>query len=343
MKITASPRGQDFVSQVGKKVLDSDFGTSLAEPERDRLLLSTAGGAAVGAAVGTYVGFQSQSNNQVNEVWERRSITHPVLVGHSHSAIPDYDTDCHTEGYGENSREVCNTTLEGWWHRYSPDIRHDQVGSYEAPTFRNSQWMEPLLGGFLGAVGGGLIGLGVGVGINALKKTLQDSPEKPVQIAPEKRQELAKTVGAMALGGGALGLVGGALLGNAAGAIENGQKEIHTRNWMGPVMERSRLGEIPADYYEHNIGLGFPGLGVGFGKHSTDPVYRDVPVYNHDGSVRMQQVEKTFDTGRYGVLGGAIMGGMIGTGVGLAAGVAGGTLMKMIESRRAAEQNPQAR
>lgn len=337
MKI--AQRSPDFVTQIGKKVLDADFGSQVQEPDRDRVVLAGAGGAAVGAALGTYLGFRAQASNHVNEVWENRRITHPVLTGYSHSAVPDYRTDCRTEGYGENKREVCTTSIEGWWHRYSPDIRHDQVGSYQAPTFRNSQWMEPLLGGFLGAVGGGLLGLGVGVGINALKRSLQDGGQKPGTISPEKREQLAQTAGAMVLGGAGLGLVGGALLGHAAGVVENSQKEIHTRTWMGPVLQNTRLGEIPADYYERSLGISWPGTGIGFGRNSKQSVYREVPLYNSDGSVRMQQVERTFDTGRYGALGGAILGGTIGAGVGLAAGVAGGTLLKMIESRRATEHS----
>ncbi len=98
------------------------------------------------------------------------------------------------------------------------------------------------------------------------------------------------------------------------------------------VMTRTRLGEIPADYYEHNVGLGFPGLGIGFGKGSSQSVYRDVPVYGSDGRPQLQQLQRTFDTARYGPVSGAILGGLIGGGVGLAAGVAGGLLLKLVVS-----------
>jgi len=332
MKLNPQPPSQDFVTRLGSKVIDNDFGTDLPQGDRDRLLLSTSAGAVAGAAIGTYIGFQSQGGNRINEVWQRHGIEHPKLTGYSHSAVPDYDRDCHYEGSGENRKEVCTTTLEGWWHRYSPDIRRDQVGEYTAPVFKNSNWAEPLLGGFLGAVGGGLLGLGIGVGVNALKRSLNHGSQDVVEMSPKKHDDLAKTAGYLTLGGVALGALGGGILGHVAGVIEQGQKEVHTRDWMGPVMQRTRLGEIPADYYEHNIGLGFPGLGIGFGKGGSQSVYRDVPLYNNDGTPQMQRVQHTFDTGRYGAVSGAILGGLIGGGVGLAAGVASGTLLKMLVS-----------
>ena len=329
-----NPAG-DFVRQVGKKVIDSDFGTELPEHSRDTLVLATTGGAVLGAAVGTYLGFQSQESNRVNEQWRTHGITHPHLTGYSHSAVPDYDRVCHYEGSGEDRREVCHDELDGWWHRYSANVRHDQVGSYTAPEFHNSNWAEPLLGGFLGALGGGLLGLGIGIGANALKHSLnhgQETGASQRSLPPARREQLHNTAGLLALGGAAVGMVGGGVLGHVSGVIEQAQKEVHSRDWMGTVLQNQRIGEIPSDYYEHNIGLGFPGLGVGFGKGSSQGVYRDVPLYNADGTPQMQQVHHTFDTARYGPVSGAIMGGLIGGGVGLAAGIAGGTLLKMVES-----------
>ncbi len=328
-----NPAG-DFVRQVGKKVIDSDFGTELPEASRDTLVLATTGGAVLGAAVGTFLGFQSQGGNRVNEEWRTHGIRHPHLTGYSHSAVPDYDRVCHYEGSGEERREVCRDELDGWWHRYSPRIREDQVGTYTAPEFHNSKWAEPLLGGFLGALGGGLLGLGIGIGANALKHSLNHGEAGASQNAlPEaKREQLHGTAGMLALGGAAVGMVGGGVLGHVAGVVEQAQKEVHTREWMGPVLQNQRIGEIPSDYYEHNVGLGFPGLGIGFGRGSSG-VYRDVPVYNADGTPQIQRVQHTFDTARYGPVSGAIMGGLIGGGVGLAAGIAGGTLLKMVESR----------
>ena len=329
-----NPAG-DFVSQVGKKVIDSDFGTELATPERDTLMLSTTAGVVAGAAIGTYLGFQSQEGNRVNEQLGQHNITHPHLTGYSHYASPDYTRVCHDEGYGEDKHEVCTDRLDGWWHRYSADVRNDKVGSYIKPEFHNSNWAEPLLGGFLGALGGGLLGLGVGIGVNAIKHSLNHGEEVDAQshqIPDAKRDDLEKKAGLLALGGAAVGMVSGGVLGHVAGVIEQAQKEVHTRDWMGPVYQHTRIGDIPSDYYEHNLGIGIPGFGLGFGQGSRVGVYRDVPLYNADGTPQLQEMQKTFDTARYGGVSGAILGGLIGGGVGLAAGIAGGTLLKMVES-----------
>lgn len=344
--INPSPKpASDFVRNVGQKVIDSDFGTDLPESSRDRLVLTTTGGAVLGAAIGTYLGFQSQQGNQVQEQWRTHGIEHPHLTGYSHSAVPDYTRVCHTEGSGKDQHEVCHDRLDGWWHRYSPNISWNQVGTYTAPEFHNTRWAEPLLGGFLGALGGGLLGLGVGVGVNAIQHSLQHDQAGASSHPPQTqqaRQSLETRAGLLALGGATVGMLGGGTLGYVSGVIEQAQKEVHTRDWMGPVLQNQRIGQIPADYYEHNLGLGVPGLGLGFGKGSSQGVYRDVPAYNGDGTPQLQRVQHTFDTARYGPVGGAIMGGLIGGGVGLAAGVAAGTLVKMVESRSKDNKPPQA-
>ncbi|MFN8612126.1 MAG: hypothetical protein U0931_31565 [Vulcanimicrobiota bacterium] len=334
----------DFLRSVGQKAIDSDFGTELPEASRDTLVLATGGGALVGAALGTYLGFHSQQANTVQEQWPTHGIDHPHLTGYSHTAVPDYTRVCHTEGSGADKHEVCHDRLDGWWHRYSPNIDWNRVGTYTAPEFHNSKWAEPLLGGFLGALGGGLLGLGLGVGINAIQHSLQhDQVGTQTQPLPESgRASLETRAGLLALGGATVGMLGGGVLGHVAGVIEQAQKEVHTREWMGPVLQNQRIGEIPSDYYEHNVGLGFPGLGIGFGKGSSQGVYRDVPLYNSDGTPQLQPVRHTFDTARYGPVGGAIMGGLIGGGVGLAAGVAAGTLLKMVETRSKDNKPPQA-
>lgn len=331
MNIPPSSR-PSWVEKVGRKVLDQDYGSAV-DPQRDGLVLSTSAGAAIGAAVGTYLGFRAQGLNTVSEGLQTHSIRHPRLLGYSHSAHADYDEVCHTEGSGENERRVCHSELEGWWHRYSPRISETEVGQYQSPVFRNSRSLEPLLGGFLGAVGGGLVGLGLGVGINALRRALNEGEAPTAKpLAPEEQKELSLQAGALTLGGGALGLVSGALIGHAAGKLEQVQKEVHTRSWMAPVTQRVNLGSIPRDYYQRNWFLPFPNSAENY-QNGTEPVHRDVPVYGPDGRVQMQRVQHTFDTARYGPVSGALMGGLIGTGVGLASGVAASTLLKIVRQQ----------
>ena len=63
---------------------------------------------------------------------------------------------------------------------------------------------------------------------------------------------------------------------------------------------------------------------------SLVPVNRQVPVYNEDGSIKLQTAQKTFESQRYGRVAGALAGGVIGAGVGLAAGVSLGLADKLL-------------
>lgn len=326
MKIGGPPT--PWLERVGRKVLDSDFGSEVENGQRQTLLLSSGLGALAGAAVGTYYGFEHQGLNTVQETWVTRSIVHPKLEGWSHHVSTDYDRVCHDEGSGDNRHEVCEDELAGWRHRYTANISQRQVGSYQEPQFHNNNKLEPLLGAFLGAAGGALLGLGVGMGIQALRRTLAPVSTSQQAHLPVDR-ETARVAGFLTVGGGALGAIGGAVLGYASGTFEQTQKEVHSRSWDAPILENTRLGEIPRDYYQRYWILPFPN-GANDYKNGTEEVFRPVPAYQADGQVAMQKVEKSFDTARYGPTGGAILGGLIGTGVGLAGGVAVSILLRMM-------------
>jgi hypothetical protein len=80
-------------------------------------------------------------------------------------------------------------------------------------------------------------------------------------------------------------------------------KEV-TLEWEEPVMKKKNLGNIPSGYYQREYGWGWGWNSNSYnydsnGKlesatHGVSPVYRDAPVYNSDGSVKMKDVEKTF-------------------------------------------------
>lgn len=312
---------------VGKPVMDADFGTDLPEPDRDRLVLATAAGSVIGAGLGVSWGFGSQAQSEVSESKSLHGIVHPRLTGWSHHTVEDTHQSCS----GSGKEETCHTVTDGWYHRYSPDVRNDQVGTYTTPEFHQTRWAEPLLGGFLGAVGGGLVGLGVGVASNALLHSLQKpEPASASKPSEKSRTDLARTTGIITLAGGAAGALGGGLLGHAAGVFEQGQKEVHSRSWNEPLFSSQSIGDIPKNYYENAWFKLWPSRAHGL-EHGAVPVVREVPQYNVDGSVRMHEVSHTFDTARYGAVGGAVMGGLIGAGTGFAAGVAASTLIKMVD------------
>jgi len=314
-----------------------DYASPEDRKTRDFAVLGAATGALVGATIGTVTGFSAQAQDTIEERWNNHSVTHPHLTGYSHSAIPDYDRECHYEGTGEDRREVCHDELKGWWHRFDPKIRHDNVGQYSSPSFHHSKGWEPLLGGFIGAAGGALVGLGLGIGANALRKAIsKPAPdEEPVVLGKAKQDQLADATGAAMMAGGAVGAGLGAWLGSKSGGIEIANQQVNTRTWSAPVTVSTKIGEIPRDNYQYKWFSLWPGNGEG---HGTTGVYRDVPQYNSDGTVRMQDVTREFKTGRYGPVMGGILGGVIGAGAGIATGAALGLCLKFVFEKAAATQ-----
>ena len=336
-----------FQRWLGENVVGRNGGDDYSSPgdpkQRDFALLGAATGALAGATIGTVTGFNAQSADSIKESWNQHGITHPYLTGYSHNAIPDYDRVCHYEGSGENRHEVCHEELDGWWHRFSPRIRNDNVGTYSSPSFNHTKGWEPLLGGFLGAAGGALVGLGLGIGANALRNAIvkPSAEEAPVELSQAKHNQLADAAGGAVMAGGVLGAGIGAWLGSRAGGIEIAQQQVNSRTWSAPVLVNTKIGEIPRDNYQHNwIGFGFPGNGEG---HGMTSVNRDVPQYNGDGTVRMHDVTREFKTGRYGPVMGGILGGVIGAGAGVASGAALGVCLKFVFEKAAATQAEHAK
>jgi hypothetical protein len=303
---------------------------------RDLALLGTGAGAVVGATAGVIAGFNAQKDNSVTEVWQTRSIRHPRMVGYDHHTRADYSTTC-VERNKEGSCVRSETELDGWWHTYTPDIRERVVGSYTEPTFRNNNFLEPLKGGVLGAIGGGLVGLGVGLGLAALERSLKkdSAPVSPPKLSPEAEQALSTRAGVATIAGAVVGTAVGAYVGSQAGVIETAMGESHTRSWDIPVTRRETLGYIPRSHYEHNwFGSTWARPSSG-SRNATEPVVRNVPVYDAAGQPRMTGAQKVFQTQRYGAVFGGLAGGAIGAGVGLAAGLAVGITDKLLAERAA--------
>jgi len=327
MLASIGQKARSFSRWIGDQVVDNDFGSG-DEKTRDYAVLGTAAGAVAGGAVGTVLGFRSQGDNQINEVWVDRDINHPQMNGYRHYTVPVYDTDCTTYSDGT---EHCTTEIEGWWHHYSPNISNRKVGGYTEPTFQNSNFLEPLLGGVLGSVAGGALGLAAGIGVAALEKSMQDGKGKvsrPVELEPEVKAKISKKAGAAVLTGAAVGAGIGVFLGNQAGQAELASQQIHDRTWSIPVTQSETLGYVPSSHYEWNWS-GFP-LPLGGNRAATEPVVRQVPVYDRAGNPRITHTSETFTTNRYGPIFGGIAGGVVGAGVGLAAGVAFGVGDKLL-------------
>lgn len=332
---------KDLRSWVGDNIIGQDDGYASKREVRmrDYAVLGAGTGAVAGAAIGVVTGFNSQGNDSITEQMVHRDVLHPSLRGWSHWASPDTYQDCHYEGYGDDRHQVCDTKIRGWWHTYSPRIENRDVGDYTEPRFVHDNKWEPLLGGFLGAIGGAVIGLGVGVGIAALRNALDKAPDQTrPPMSAEQHKNLSDFAGGAAIVGTVAGAGMGAWVGSRAGFAELGNQEVHTRSWMVPTTQRELLGHIPHDYYEYNWGWGWPSSG--YGQPETDPVYRDVPVYGADGRPTFHETSKEFRTNRYGPVAGGILGGLMGAGIGLATGVAVGVGAKLIAEHRG-QTNPE--
>ncbi len=333
---------QDASRWVGKQVTGGDDFGQPRSKTADYALIGAAGGAVAGATIGAVTGFQSQAEAGIEEVWVNRNITHPEMNGYRHNVTPDLRTVCHARDENYNCTSS-STEVQGFHHSYSPNIHHRVVGQYTEPTFQHTQGWEPLRGAFLGAAGGAVVGLAVGVGAAALQRAITaDKPEPPpAKLSPETKDAMETRAAAAALGGTVVGAGIGTYLGIRAGQAEIAGQQVHTRTWNIPVTERQTLGHIPSNYYEYNWS-GLPVSFSGGNRAETVPVNRDIPVYNGAGQPRVTGTQKTFETGRYGPVFAGITGGVIGAGVGLAAGVAVGVTDKMLTQRKAARESAQA-
>lgn len=330
---------------VGEKVVGKDdFTGKRGDRQRDYAVIGAATGAVAGGIIGTVSGFNAQKSSSIKEVWVNRSITHPEWNGYSHSATPDFSTECVSRNdEGECTRT--ETNLDGWYHSYSPDIRERVVGSYTEPTFRHTKAWEPLMGGALGALGGGLLGLGAGLGVAALQRALSKdttAPDTPPRLSPETEKALTTRAGAAVLGGALVGGVAGVFIGRNAGLAELAAKQSHTRVWNIPVYHTETLGHVPSSHYEHNwFGSTWASPSGGRGPSEAHvPVNRSVPDYTRGGEPRLTGTQKVFNTNRYGPIFGGIAGSVIGAGVGLAAGLVIGVGDKLLvenEARKAAK------
>lgn len=330
-----------WVSWLGQSVVGKNDFSQKDERSANYAKLGGGVGAVVGATAGVIAGFHSQADNTVNESWEGRNITHPRMDGYHHSV----STDTHTECVTRDDQGLCTeskTVIDGWQHRYYPNIRERVVGNYQEPVFRNDKFLEPLKGGLIGAVGGGLVGVGVGLGIAALQRSIHDeaTPIPQPKLSPEAKKALNFRAGAAVAVGAVAGTTVGALVGSHAGVIEQAMGQSFTRSWQAPVTRPETLGYIPSDHYERNWFGGTFAISSYSGGRATEAVVRQVPVYDRAGNPKMAETQHTFHTQRYGALWGGIAGGVIGAGVGLAAGLAVGVTDKLLTEADAVKHAP---
>lgn len=311
-----------FGSWVGEKIAaPNDFFSRTSERSRDTLVLTTSAGVAVGAAVGVAGGALSTALNEKTESIAQKEIVDPKFLGHRYWTREDTYEDCSTDFDGD---EHCTTETDGWYHNYEARFEERVVGHYGKPDFGNTHSWQPLTGGLVGAAAGGLVGLGVGISINLMRKLKDDS--SPVQIPRQKRREIAEKTSGNLAKGALIGAGAGVLLGGAAGLLESAKGDVVERQWMAPVTQRELMGHIPPDSYENTFSFRPSDRSDAA---ETEPVYRNVPVYDAEGKPTLEQTSARFETARFGPVTGALVGGLIGAGAGLAGGVAASVIQKV--------------
>lgn len=130
--------------------------------------------------------------------------------------------------------------------------------------------------------------------------------------------------------GGIIGGVTGAVIGSSSADLELGNTRTTTQTWQEPNTYNKHLGYTPNDYFSY-----YDRWGSGYheGSSGTDPVYREAPVFNNDGSVKMHDVTKTFDSNRFGKFAGTALCGILGVAGGVLAGFGVSTIRKIIMNR----------
>ncbi|MFH0802733.1 MAG: hypothetical protein V2A78_10180 [bacterium] len=149
-------------------------------------------GGAVGTAVGAYAGYQEAKNDTAQIEWKTRDINDPKLTGYDHHVYEDghyehdlvgYETVREQVGYDDNNNPIYSERQEpiyndrwevdGYWHRFSPDIDEKKVGSYQTPEYKHSSWLNPITGALVGLVGGSAIGAGIGLVVSVINKAVK--------------------------------------------------------------------------------------------------------------------------------------------------------------------------
>lgn len=137
-------------------------------------------GAALGGAVGTGIGllsgYSEVESDNIDLAWETKDIGDPKLTGYSHYASEDghyerYYTGTDSDG---NSMYSQRYVVDGYWHRFSPNIHYDKVGTYEVPKYNHANKWTPITAGFTGLVGGTILGGIVGFSVSMINKMIRN-------------------------------------------------------------------------------------------------------------------------------------------------------------------------
>ena len=312
---------------VGEAVVGDDF--FRREGVLDSVMMGAATGAVVGGSIGVAKGAYDQLSNQVTEVQTQKDVKVPRLDGHRDWVREDWDEDM----FCDDDDTFCDEDLSGWWHNYSPDIRHRVVGSFEQPELKHSHSSTLVGSAVTGAAIGAGVGTALGLATGVVGRLLGGGPlEREKRLSPELREKLVADTGNQIFKSTAVGAGVGAAVGFGAAMLEQAKSANITRTYMAPVMENKNLGSIPRDHYEWNHGWDWADP-TDYRDHSpkgTESVIRPVPVLDANGEPTFEAVTETIDSRRFGITTGVVGGALTGAGIGLGVGVASSIVNRIL-------------
>lgn len=106
---------------------------------------------------------------EVEVDWETKGIEEPYLAGFNDN--PKTDTHKVVVGTTPNGEPVTQEVVDGVMHKFTPDIRYQEVGEYQTPDVE-FKTPDPWERAGMGLAIGSLIGLGVGTVVGLIHKVL---------------------------------------------------------------------------------------------------------------------------------------------------------------------------
>lgn len=133
-------------------------------------------GGAAGVAIGLIAGRNEVKTDNVELVWKNHDVKDPTMEGYYHnvSEVGHYiDVPNGVDSDG-NTTYRSEYVVDGYQHRYTPEIRYDKVGSYTSPEFEHSNKWTPITGALAGLAGGAVVGGITGFIISVANKTVRN-------------------------------------------------------------------------------------------------------------------------------------------------------------------------
>ena len=136
-------------------------------------------GGAIGTGVGLWTGLQEVKTDKVQLAWSSNDIKDPKLTGYSHWAHEVGHTERDYAGTDSEGNAIYNEryVVDGYWHRYSPDIRYDKVGTYNTPGYDHTNKWTPITAGLTGLVTGTIMGGAIGFVVSVANKLVRNRME----------------------------------------------------------------------------------------------------------------------------------------------------------------------